>query len=611
MNDSTEKIKEQDNNDVLLNLFGKFIQESEINSDVINDLKKLNKKMSKSKHASNISTPSIDVPNINTNKTKGFENIEHKKKVKKSKKTKKSKLNPLIENEIIWYSDELDSNELEKKFADFYKDKPAKNKKKINLIENANLDENANAEIQNDLLYEKKEEEEEYVEANINNRYKMHMDYDIKDNKKNDKNDDKNDDINFSNMKKELKEILSIEYIHNYYTNNNYENYHNENYIYVGNRDKKNIVMVYTNYTGDIKQIEISKNKYNELIDIIISHNYVVYSNRAINELTSSWESKLINKFLNHNDGEIKKITEKINISTSTQIIETELYSNPSIMMSKIVHRRIVNLKYFVGKCKKINSNIFEWNQKCNLNAFSYKQTGTFGSAYLNQILFIKNGTNYIPEKVSFYIDDLYYSTHYGEIYDKNVIFDGIHGYRENHSYFVNNDINKLTHNPFPLSSCSSIKIIIEDSNEIADVFFENMYESNDFLYDNMHQKNSIGLFGNTYEILYEGTESNIRISDLYGFYDKIVFYCKEWKNKIESFSMTNNDLTIFDNFPPGMLKCNSDTFEISFSSNNYINGYKVDMDNFIEFNIMKIIPDAEIKIYGRKLVMITNKYTV
>ena len=75
--------------------------------------------------------------------------------------------------------------ELEKKFADFYKDKPAKNKKKINLIENANLDENANAEIQNDLLYEKKEEEEEYVEANINNRYKMHMDYDIKDNKKN------------------------------------------------------------------------------------------------------------------------------------------------------------------------------------------------------------------------------------------------------------------------------------------------------------------------------------------------------------------------------------------------------------------------------------------
>ena len=86
---------------------------------------------------------------------------------------------------------------------------------------------------------------------------------------------------------------------------------------------------------------------------------------------------------------------------------------------------------------------------------------------------------------------------------------------------------------------------------------------------------------------------------------------CEDFENKIKSISLTNSDLCILKDVPVSLLGINKNLFGYGFAPNNFnknaIPGFKIDLDNWIDIKLEKIIPDSGIKIYGKKLVLLEN----
>jgi hypothetical protein len=115
----------------------------------------------------------------------------------------------------------------------------------------------------------------------------------------------------------------------------------------------------------------------------------------------------------------------------------------------------------------------------------------------------------------------------------------------------------------------------------------------------------------NTSEILYEGIESDIKITDFYGYYTDIRIVCENIKDNIKNISCTNTDITLLKDIPIQLLIINDNIITCTINPNpeghNIFTGFKIDQDNQVEINLEKKNPNANIKIYGNKLILIDN----
>ena len=484
-------------------------------------------------------------------------------------------INPLIANEIIWYSDDLDSVELEQKFSEKFK--PTKNNLEQNDLEQNDLEQN-NLE-QNDFIINLKE-------TNYNFYFKPNDEDNYEDNK------------TIETVSKEIKEFLSII---NYPTKS------------------ADATIVYLTYIDEIKSIEVRNYNLFSLISSNVeklTKNFIYRINETVNnadystynyyyDVTEDQREKLY-MMLKKSQNEDTNRLKKTNIISSTKIIEKIIYKIPTMNDH---HSFTQDYKNCLLPCVKINNNIFKWDENNNLNYSSYKLQNYIGMSFLDFIIFIKDGKKYSPEKVDFYIGDSYIKTTYKEL---------VVGSESNKEKKYN-----MTFFPFPLIA-QKIKIIITDVNEIDQVLFSISHETVNlnlldhclFLQNNNSKNTNIKLtsfdgLSNTSEILYEGIESDIKITDFYGYYTDIRIVCENIKDNIKNISCTNTDITLLKDIPIQLLIVNDNIITCTTNPNpeehNTFTGFKIDQDNQLEINLEKKNPNANIKIYGNKLILIDN----
>ena len=534
-------------------------------------------------------------------------------------------INPLIKNEVIWYSDDLDSDELEKKFSEKFKKLENNKLDSQKIFVNNKIDKE---ELNSDELEKKFSEKKiKKLENIFDNNGLVIEDNEVKINDKKiyDKFDDYKDDNYIDNdfidddydeqiqkTSKEIKEFLSI----------NVNNI-NANYI------DRSIVIIYLTHIDEIKSINIKKIK-----DIfkLIENNDNALSKNFCNHIYKyiGIEFHSYNDFnnLNNNDNnnyfdKIKIIIEKklekkenkqenINLISSTKLIDDILCKNPTLTLTKKVHSEIVDCKQCILPCLKINDNIFEWDTNCDPNYSSYKLLNNLGISFLSSIIFIKDGEKYYPEKVDIYIQDKYIKSIYKEL------IVGLDSNFKKSNYFNSSIEEKeynITNSPLPLLTNSKIKIIITDTNKIDQTLFSVYYEKADIhLKKNLNIKKELfdGLC-ETHDILYTGNQSNIKITDLHGYYTDIRIVCDDIKNNIKSISLKNTDVTILKDIPIKLFQIKNNIIGFSsrlnsdFSNNKFHIGFKIDQENTLEIELNKIHEDIDVKIYGKKLILLDN----
>jgi len=265
--------------------------------------------------------------------------------------------------------------------------------------------------------------------------------------------------------------------------------------------------------------------------------------------------------------------------------------------MCKKLYRRIVDCKKSILECKKSNFNIFLCDTSCDPNCSAHKLfNNNFGLTHLNDMFFVSDGKKYIPEIVEIYLNEnILLKRIYSDV-TKNI----------NQSDII--EQYNITNSSFHLFTDTKITIKIIDTKQIDNVYFNTYFEKlesyNKDLY--LYEDCSTELICLTNELLYEGIDSDIKISTEYGYYGDIYIICENIIDNIKSISLINTDVILFNNIPTHLLEVmtNSITYSLKFGDS-VMSGLKVDSNNWIDIKLDKINPDKKIKIYGNKLSII------
>ena len=156
----------------------------------------------------------------------------------------------------------------------------------------------------------------------------------------------------------------------------------------------------------------------------------------------------------------VNKDKDRINIISSTKLIDDMLCKNSTVTLTKRNYREIIDCKQCILPCINIQPNIFEWDVNIDPNYSSHLLLNNIGISYLSKILFIYNEEQYFPEKVDIYLNNKHCKTMYKDL---------IIGSDSTQSNMFNNSSQKkyycLTDSPFPLSQNIKVKIVINDPN--------------------------------------------------------------------------------------------------------------------------------------------------
>ena len=230
--------------------------------------------------------------------------------------------------------------------------------------------------------------------------------------------------------------------------------------------------------------------------------------------------------------------------------------------------------------CKKINSNIYEWNYDCNINYELFnKNTINIGNIYC-----IKNDRIYYPKMIEFFIDDIFIKKMYSDIMNNDNT-----KLKLDKNYIISDDLYLLTLN-------STIKINIHDENDIDNVFIDIILQSN--------KKLLLEYSIYSHELLYEGINSDITIKDLYGYFYELIFVCDNIYD-FKSITLLNTDNTLLKDVPVQLLDYDNNIFIYSLKTkifeNIILSGLKIDENNYINIKFNKYNQCSNIKIYGNK----------
>jgi len=376
-------------------------------------------------------------------------------------------------------------------------------------------------------------------------------------------------------------------------------------------KQEENIVNLNNN------KINISQSQYKNSVNSLIQNEVIWYSDDLDSE---ELEKKFKTKFNQPNE---KEIIEEINsnneniinhdnikkpefnielfkVYTITDKVEKYFISNPQITVCKYTYRRMQDCKKCILECKKIDLNIFVCDTSCDPNCSAHKLfNNTFGLTHLNDIFFVSDGKKYIPEVVEIYLNE--------NILLKRIYSDVTKNINQSNIIKAYN----IGYGPFHLFTDTKITIKIIDSNQIENVYFNTYFEKIDNLNENLYLNEliAIEMINSTYELLYEGIDTDIKINTKYGYYKEIYIICENIIDNIKSISLINTDVVLFNNIPIQLLEpmTNSITYSLNFA-NDTMTGLKIDSNNWIDIKLDKININKKIKIYGNKLCVI-HKY--
>jgi hypothetical protein len=361
-------------------------------------------------------------------------------------------------------------------------------------------------------------------------------------------------------------------------TNKN-NNKNNNDYLQEKIFNKKEIVSnIISNNKKDIINLE---KKIIKSSNPIIQNEVIWYSNSLnSDELELKFKNKNWNKkndidniIMNDNNNDTNKSNkEEINISV------------------KQVYNKDINYKNCIFSCKKIESNIFVWDNSCNPNNFIL--------LYLKNLYFTSNGKLYNPTVIEIYINDIFIKKIYSEFIKSN------EEYNISYNSF-----------PFPLLSNLKITIKIEDNNQIDQIFFKTYFEKiEDKIKIPYFDKNIYNEYiSNTHILLYEGIDSDIIIKDECGYYQDIWIICENIIDNIKSISLINIDnilsqnIILLQDIPIYFFENKNNLLSYSFTYNDILmSGININNDNYINIKLNKN-DNSKIKLYGNKLIIIKN----
>jgi hypothetical protein len=489
--------------------------------------------------AINLKDNNVNVDNINLTNNSG--NILNKQ-IKKTKQKKKIKAikssNPIIQNEVIWYSDELDSNELELKYKNKY------NKKNIDI----------------EVIKENKQDKN-----NFNKNYfheKIIFDEQI---------------------------ILDEERIFDEQIILDEERIFDEQIILDEERIFDEQIILDEKIIFDEQIILDEERIFDEQI---ILDEERIFDEQIFNEneINKNNETKNI---IDNNEND--KNNNKLSIILDTSKVEKYITENPTITIVKSVHRKILDCKKCILECKKINSNIFEWNIGCDPNCSTYKIfNNSIACSHIYNIIFMTDGKIYNPELVEIYINGEFIKKLYSDVINN----------LQNKNIDKTDVYYNITNSTYPLTSDIVITLKIKDTKQIEKVFFdvllEKLIEHKNYL-NNDYQ---IYFFCTTHELLYVGIETNITIGLEYGYYQDIYIVCDDIENNINSLSLTNSDVILLQDIPIQLLvhTPNLLCYSFKFSDAITMSGIKIDSDFDLKIVLNKSNPNSKVKIYGNKL---------
>jgi hypothetical protein len=360
-------------------------------------------------------------------------------------------------------------------------------------------------------------------------------------------------------------------------------------------------------YSDDLDSEELEKKfktKFNQpnekdIIEEIDGNNKNIKDDmEIIEEDIINYNEDIIN--YNENNDDVKKLefnTELFKLFTITDEVEKYFTNNAQVTICKKQYRRIIDCKKCILECKKIDFNIFVCDTSCDHNCSAHKLfNNNFGLTHLDDMFFVSDGKKYIPEIVEIYLNEnILLKRIYSDV-TKNI----------NQSNVI--EAYNITYEPFHLFTDAKITIKIIDTKQIDGVYFNTFFEKIEGNGKNcyLNEEIPIEMICLTQELMYEGTETDIKICTEYGYYKDIYIICENIIENIKSISLINTDVILFNSIPTQLLEqqTNSITYSLKFSDN-CMSGLKIDSNNWINIKLDKINPDKKIKIYGNKLSII------
>jgi len=274
--------------------------------------------------------------------------------------------------------------------------------------------------------------------------------------------------------------------------------------------------------------------------------------------------------------------------------VEKYFTSNAQVTAVKKVYRRVLDCKKCILECKKIDFNVFVCDTNCDPNYSSHKLfNNNFVLTHLNNMFFVSDGKKYIPDIVEIYLNEnILLKRIYSDI-TKNI----------NQSNII--EEYNIAYELFHLFTNVKITLKIIDEKQIDNVYFNTCFEKIEECDKNccLDEKIPIDIIFTTHELLYEGTETDIKISAEYGYYKDIYIICENIIDNIKSISLINTDVILFNSIPIYILEPETNLIKYSLKfGNDIMLGLKIDSNNWINIKLDKINPDKKIKIYGNKL---------
>ena len=340
------------------------------------------------------------------------------------------------------------------------------------------------------------------------------------------------------------------------------------------------------NHINEIKQDEnkLHKTNVNNLFDNLKIDEQIF----EVDEINEIDEIDVIdeidenkNIIINHKD------ISKISLITDTTKVGEYINNDHQITMIRKTYRRNVDCKKCILECKKKESNIFEYDISCDPNCSSYKIfNNSICCSHIKNVIFMSDGKIYNPELVEIYINGEFIEKFYSDVINN-----------------LPNTFYNITDSTYPLSSDTVITLKIQDTKQIDKVFFnvllEKIIPQGNYFNDSLR----LDYISTTHELLYEGTESNIEINLEHGFYQDIWVVCDDIENNINSISMANSDVILFQDIPIQLLEHTKNLLSYSLKiQDQVISGIKIDSDLELKIGLNKSNPNSKVKIYGNKI---------
>ena len=354
----------------------------------------------------------------------------------------------------------------------------------------------------------------------------------------------------------------------------------------IGKKQENNTKIVNVDEQNN-NQYTLNVNSINPLIQ-----NEVIWYSEDLD--SSELEKKFKNKF--------NKQNEEINDVKNVEIQEYNTNDHKIYSIKNEIDKYLTNNQQLtlcnkcILECKKIDSNIFVCDTSCDHNSsFNASSNNNFGLTYLNDIFFLSDGKKFIPEIVEIYLNE-------------NILLKRI--YSDVTKNIDQSNITKaynIGFKPLTLFPDTKITIQIIDTKQIDGVYFNTYFEklkNRDNYY--VHEEIPMGIISSTHELLYEGIDTDIKISTEFDHHEEIYIICENIIDNIKSISIINTDVILFNSIPTQLLEpqTNSITYGLKFNDD-VISGLKVNSNNWINIKLDKINTDKSIKIYGNKLSVI------